>query len=110
MAASGDRRPHPRDGRRRRWSGAPRQWRGSSRARKLRHCAAATRKREHRLDALDARARGCQEAELHRDDHLALNEQIGLEGESVERDVDRALDGVLEGHEPQVDVTLLDRR
>ncbi len=35
---------------------------------------------------------------------LALDQQVGVERERVERDVDRALDRVLERHEAEVDV------
>jgi hypothetical protein len=40
---------------------------------------------------------------------LALDEQVDVEGERVLVDVDRALDGVLDGDEAVVDVAGLDR-
>ena len=40
---------------------------------------------------------------------LPLHEQVGVEGEGVEGDADRTLDGILDGHDPDVDVAALDR-
>ena len=49
------------------------------------------------------------EVERHRQVDLALDEQLGVEGEGVEGDGDRPLDRVLDGHDPEVDVAVLDR-
>ena len=51
------------------------------------------------------------DAEVERDRQvdLALDEQLGVEGERVERDRDRALDRVLDGHDADVDLAVLDR-
>jgi hypothetical protein len=38
-----------------------------------------------------------------------LDEEVGVERERVERDRDRALDRVLDGDEPEVDLAALDR-
>ena len=47
-----------------------------------------------------------EKVHLHGDDDLTLQEQIGLERQRVERDVDRALDGVLERDDPDIDLAV----
>ena len=64
--------------------------------------------RDHGADVVEARA-GLR-AQVQRDGQvdLALDEQVGVERERVERDRDRALDRVLDRHEPDVDLAALD--
>ena len=50
-----------------------------------------------------------EKVEADVDDHLSLNEQIVLEDQSVEGDVDCALDGVLDGSEAQIDAAVSSR-
>ena len=64
------------------------------------------RDRVHPLDAGDRRPGQAEQVHLHRDDDLALDQQVGLEGQRVERDVDRTLDGVLERDDAEVDVAV----
>ena len=52
---------------------------------------------------------GDTEVQRHRQVDLPLHEQLGVEGEGVEGDGDRALDRVLDGHDAEVDVAALDR-
>ena len=52
---------------------------------------------------------GAHEVQRHRQVDLPLDEQLGVEGQRVEGDGDRALDRVLDRHEPEVDFALLDR-
>ena len=48
-----------------------------------------------------------QEVELDAELHLALDEQVVLEGEGVDGDVDRALDRVLDADEAEVDAAVV---
>ena len=52
-------------------------------------------------------ARLHQQVEVDVDDHLALDQQIGLERQGVDGGVHRALDHVLDGGEPVVDIAPL---
>ena len=67
------------------------------------------RDRQHRLDIGQRRARLGQQAVLDVEHHLALDQQFVAERQLVLRQVDRALDRVLDGHETQVDFAALDR-
>ena len=64
---------------------------------------------DHGGDVGDLGAGRDAEVERHRQVDLLLDEQLGVEGEGVEGDGDRALDRVLDGHDPEVDVAVLDR-
>ena len=66
-------------------------------------------KRHDPLDLGERGARLAEQVELDRDDDLALDHQIDIEGQGVERDVDRPLDRVLDRHEAEVDVSGIGR-
>ena len=65
--------------------------------------------REDGLDRPQLRAGPSAEVERDREVDLPLDQQVGVESERVERDGDRALDGVLDRDEADVDVAALDR-
>jgi len=56
------------------------------------------------LDPGQGGARDGEQIHLHGDDDFALDDQVGLEGEGVERCVDGPLDRILEREDPEVDV------
>ena len=61
----------------------------------------------HLRDVGEGHTRSDHEIEVDGQDDLALDEQIGIEGEGVLGDVDRSLDGVLEGQEGEVGLAVL---
>ena len=66
------------------------------------------RYRQHRLHIGERGARLGQQAVLDVEHHLALDQQIVTECQLVLRQVDRALDRVLDGHESEIDLAGLD--
>ena len=66
------------------------------------------RDRQHRLDVGQRGARLGQQAVLDVEHDLALDQQVVAERQLVLREVDRALDRVLDRHEPEVDLAALD--
>ena len=64
------------------------------------------RHRPHRGDVGEGRARHAEEVELDRHDDLALDAQVDVEGHRVDRDVDHALERVLDRHHAHVDRAL----
>ena len=65
--------------------------------------------RQHRLDIRDRGAGLGQQAMLDVEHHFALNQQFVTERQLVLRQVDRALDRVLDGHESEIDLAALHR-
>ncbi len=65
--------------------------------------------RDHGAHVVEPGPRLRAEVQRHREIDLALHEEIGVECECVERDRDGSLDRVLDRHEAEVDLALLDR-
>ena len=72
--------------------------------RNFQHCAVATGIDTTRVMSVERDARRCQQVELHVDDDLSPDQQVEVEGQRVERHVDRAFDRVLDRDETEVDV------
>ena len=84
--------------------------RADVRARKPRHLRCREREREDPLDRVQRLSRPREEVQVHLENDLALDEQVDVEDELVERQVDRALDGVLERHERRIDLAVRHQR
>ena len=67
------------------------------------HCAVATGIDTTTFTCSSGDPGSAEEALLHVEHHLALDEQIVVEDQAVLREVDRALDRVLDGDEADVD-------
>ena len=68
------------------------------------------RERQHPLHVAETRAGPDAEAQRHGQIDLALDEQLALEGQGVERDRHRTLDHVLDGDDAILELVALDGR
>jgi hypothetical protein len=103
-AASERRRTHPAPGPRRRWSWPPPARPRAAVGQELLALGQGVRVGRHPADVAQRGARPGHQVEVDVHDHLALDVEVDVEDQAVDGGAHGALNGVLDGDEPQVDL------